>query len=203
MIFHITQLFWPSRPISYHRVYPFVCFFLVFFISHTWYSSLTHLKSEYSSTSFACYGSHTKSITVSYFYSLTCFALYNLSINESSFFFLLTHLLLPSHQVNICIPFLLTNMLSPHTLSIIESLLFFLFHLNHILWLPNPFWNNYPISLIPHLLHLSDLISNYPIFNITHLLWPCMNCLLICISFSASINSVKDCAGLFGLQYIQ
>lgn len=113
MIFHITQLFWPSRPISYHRVYPFVCFFLGFFISHTWYSSLTHLKSEYSSTSIACYGSHTKSITVSYFYSLTCFALYNLSINESSFFFLLTHLLLPSHQVNICIPFLLTNMLSP------------------------------------------------------------------------------------------
>lgn len=89
IISHITQLFWPSHPISYHRVYPFVCF-VFFFISHTCYSSLTHLKSEYSSTSFACYGSHTKSIAVSYFYSLTCFALYNLSINESFFFTSLT-----------------------------------------------------------------------------------------------------------------
>lgn len=86
-----------------------LCLFFWFFLSHT---LAIALSSEYSSTSFACYGSHTKSIAVSYFYSLTCFALYNLSINES-FFFYITHLLLPSHQVNICIPFLLTNMLSP------------------------------------------------------------------------------------------
>lgn len=152
---------------------------------------------------------------------------------------------MPSHQVNNCILFLLTNLLCPsqpvnkwiltlhfisswsqshaialwpisftsltcysphtksitvshcysltcyslHTLSITEYLLFFLFHLN---------------LHITHLLYLSDPIINYhPIFNITHLLWPCMNCLLIWISFSASINSVKDCAGLFGLQFIQ
>lgn len=137
--------------------------FSFFFILNTYFTSLTHLNSEYSSTSFASYGPHTKPIIVSYFYSLICYALYNLSINEFLLSFLFHHDL--NHMLLLSGPFFFFftsfTCYCPHTksitvfhyspthyrlrtLSITESLPFFLFHLNHMLWLPDPL-RNYPI----------------------------------------------------------